>query len=450
MIAITGFSARSAGAADADEYWQVLRSAVPQFGPAPHDRWRSESVLAPDGHRPWSSYSDTMAALEDPYGWDRARFGIPVARARSMDPQQRIGLTLAAEAFDRARRSSASLAGRPIGSIVGVSSNDYRLLSSTPMTARMLADGSLGVADESLAGAIADASAKQLRRTGGYSMAGVLDNLVPATIQHHFDLHGPAFSVDSACSSGLTAIHLACTLIAAGEVDECLAGGVYVCLAPDALIGFAHVGALSPSGRCASYAADADGFTLGEGGALLLLKRLDAALADGDPIHGVIEGWGSSSDGRSPGIMTPTSAGQVRAIRAARVRTRQASDVDYIEGHGTGTVVGDAEELRSLADTDPEPAGAELPIGSAKAVVGHTLAAAGALSTVKAVQMLRHQAVPAQPPTTAINPGLAGTRYRLAGHRHARRRLNRIGINSFGFGGSNSHLIVTRPERTLA
>lgn len=450
MIAITGFSARTAGAADADEFWEVLRSAVPQFGPAPDDRWRRESVLAPDGHRPWSSYSDAMAALEDPYGWDRAGFGIPVARARTMDPQQRLALTLASETFDRAHRGTASLAGRPIGTIVGVSSNDYRLLSSTPMTARMLADGSLGVPDEPLTEAIADAATKQLRRTGGYSMAGVLDNLIPSAIQHQFDLHGPAFSVDSACSSALTAIHLACTLIAAGEVEECLAGGVYLCLTPDALVGFAQVGALSPSGRCASYAADADGFTLGEGGALLLLKRLDSALADGDPVHGVIEGWGSSSDGRSAGIMTPTSAGQVRAIRAARSRHPETADLDYVEGHGTGTVVGDAEELRSLVETDPDPAGDALPLGSAKAVIGHTLAAAGALSTVKAVQMLRHQAVPPQPPTPAINPGLAGTRYALAGHRHSPRRLRRIGINSFGFGGSNSHLIVTHPERTLA
>lgn len=449
MIAIIGFSARSAGAADADEFWEIIRSAVPQFGPAPFDRWCQDSVLA-DSKTPWTSYTNSMAALEDPYGWDRSAFGIPVARARAMDPQQRLALTLARETFERAEYSETKAAGRPIGTVVGVSSNDYRLLTSAPMTARMLADGSLGLEDPRLQQALAAAGDRQVRRVGGYSMAGVLDNIVPAVVQHHFDLNGPAFSVDSACSSGLTAIHLACTLIEAGELDECLAGGVYVSLSPDGLIGFAQVGAVSPTGRCASFGADADGFTLGEGGAMVLLKRLDAALADGDPVHAVIEGWGSSSDGRAPGIMTPNSTGQVRAIEAARRRAGGWRPLDFVEGHGTGTVVGDAQEVRSLAQADPEPDGAQVPLGAAKSVVGHTLAASGAISTVKAVQMLRHQTVPAQPATAGVNAELGQTRLAVAGRRHARRPLGRIGVNSFGFGGSNSHLILAAPERTLA
>ena len=450
MIAIIGFSARSAGATNADEFWQVIRSAVPQFGPAPFDRWRPESVLSAEPRAAWSGYTNSMAALEDPFGWDRAGFGIPVARARAMDPQQRMALTLAQETFERAHYTDDAIGGRGIGTLLGVASNDYRLLSVAPIMARMLVDGSLGVEDPPLREALGRAADRQLQRVGGYSMAGVLDNIVPAVVQHHFDLHGPAFTVDSACSSGLTAIHLACTLIEAGEIDECLAGGVYVALTPDALIGFAQVGALSPTGTNASFSADADGFTLGEGGALVLLKRLDRALADRDPIHAVIEGWGSSSDGRAPGIMTPNSTGQVRAISAARRRSEGHLPLDYVEGHGTGTVVGDAQEIRSLAETDPEPESSPIPLGSAKSVVGHTLAASGAISVVKAVQMLRHQASPAQPPTTGINPELGRTRFTLAGHRHPDRPVHRIGINSFGFGGSNSHLVLAAPERTLS
>lgn len=133
MIAIIGFSARSAGATNADEFWQVIRAAVPQFGPAPFDRWRPESVLSAEPRAAWSGYTNQMAAMEDPYGWDRAAFGIPVARAR--------------ETFARARYTDQVIGGRGIGTVLGVASNDYRLLSAAPITARMLVDGSLGVED---------------------------------------------------------------------------------------------------------------------------------------------------------------------------------------------------------------------------------------------------------------------------------------------------------------
>lgn len=397
-------------------------------------------------HTSTTSYTNTMAALEDPYGWDRASFGIPAARARGMDPQQRRALTLAREAFQRAGRTTNRIAGRPIGTVIGISSNDYRLIASAPITSRMLADGSWGHSDPSLQQELEQVAARTLQRVGSYSISGVLGNVVSAVVQHYFDLCGPAFTVDSACSSSLTAIHLACTLIASGEIDECLAGGIYLALTPDALVGFSHAGALSPTGACSSFAADADGFTLGEGGALVLLKNLDRARKDGDRILAVIEGWGSSSDGRAPGIMTPNEAGQIRAIRNARHRLGY-QPLDFVEGHGTGTVVGDAQEIRSLKAVDDEPEGGVIPLGSAKAVIGHTLAAAGALSTVKAVQMFNHQVIPAQPVMTApANPELTQSRFHLASHRDRRRPLTRIGINSFGFGGSNSHLVLANSE----
>lgn len=450
MIAVVGFSARSAGSSDADEFWQIVAGAVPQFAPAPFDRWREDSVLSHERSRPFTSYTNTMAALEDPYGWDRAGFGIPVARARGMDPQQRLALTLARETFDRAGRTPESVAGRGIGTIVGVSSNDYRMVTVAPVIARMTTDGSFGVDDPEVKQRLMAGASSAIQRIGGYSMSGVLNNIIPSVVQQQFDLNGPSFSVDSACSSGLTAIHLACTLIESGEVDECLAGGVYVALTPDVLIAFAQVGALSPTGRCQPFTAAADGFTLGEGGALLLLKNLELARRDNDPIYAVIEGWGASSDGRAPGIMTPTSEGQVRAIRAARRRAGGDLPVDYIEGHGTGTTVGDAQEILSVAGTDPDPAGPGLPIGSVKAIAGHTLAASGALSMVKAVQMIRHQTVPPQPPVrTGVHPGLESTRLHVAGHRDRNRDVRRIAINSFGFGGANGHLLVSHPEGTL-
>ncbi|QGF24184.1 polyketide synthase [Raineyella fluvialis] len=265
MIAVVGFSARSAGSSDADEFWRIVASAMPQFGPTPHDRWRAESVLSNERGRPFTSYTNTMAALEDPYGWDRAAFGIPVARARAMDPQQRLTLTLARETFDRAGRTSAAVAGRGIATIIGVSSNDYRLVTSAPVIARMTTDGSFGVADPTLQERVMASASSAIQRISAYSMAGVLPNIIPAVVQQHFDLNGPSFAVDSACSSGLTAIHLACTMIESGEIDECLAGGVYVALSPDVLIAFAQIGALSPSGRCQPFTTEADGFTLGEG-----------------------------------------------------------------------------------------------------------------------------------------------------------------------------------------
>lgn len=454
-IAVISYSARSAGASDAEEYWRVLKAARPQFAQIPSDRWKSPGDDAPGGdHRRNGSYSDVMASLEDPYAWDRKKFRIPLGRARRMDPQQRLALTLTDELLERYGEGAAALRGSDVATILGVSSTDYRALSTAGVIAKMLVDGSLGHVSDDGARLVSAAQRSSLAYVSGHTMPGVLSNMVAATVQSVWDFQGPAFSLDSACASSLVAISQACDLLELGRVNTCIAGGVYVALTPEAHICFSAIGALSKSGVCSPYTKAADGFVLGEGGALVLLKRLDNALRDNDPIFGIISARGLSSDGSAPGIMTPTTSGQIRAIKQALDGLGSPTlDVDLVEGHGTGTVVGDATELETLNRVLDTTGESKIPLGSAKAVIGHTMAASGALSLVKAILCIAHNSVVPQPDSGAeLHDALTGSRLYVPLDTPyadtASPRIDRVAINSFGFGGTNGHLILDSPERT--
>jgi acyl transferase domain-containing protein len=454
-IAVISYAARSAGASDAEEYWRILKAARPQFSRIPSDRWKTPGAKGGDGDLGRNgSYPDVMAAMENPYAWDRKQFKIPLGRARRMDPQQRLALTLTGELLERYGAGSAALEGGDVGTVLGVASTDYRSLSSSGIVSRMLVDGSLGHVCDDGARLLAAARRSSLADASGHTMPGVLANMVAATVQSVWDFQGPAFAVDAACASSLVAISQACDLLDLGRVRTCIAGGVHVSLTPEAHIGFSAIGAMSRSGECNPYTKGADGFVLGEGGALVLLKRLGDALQDNDPIVGIIRGRGLSSDGRAPGIMTPTKRGQVRAIRQALDGIgSSALDVDLVEGHGTGTVIGDATELDTLNEIMDRTGRSKIPLGSVKAVVGHTLAASGALSLVKALLCIAHNTVVPQPESgTDFHEALNESRLYVplaipySGSRTP--RIERVAVNSFGFGGTNGHLIVDSPERT--
>jgi acyl transferase domain-containing protein len=320
--------------------------------------------------------------------------------------------------------------------------------------ARMLVDGSLGHVSEDGARVLSAAQKRSINYISGHTMPGVLANMVAATVQSVWDFQGPAFSVDAACASSLVAINQACDLLELGHVRTCIAGGVYVALTPEAHVCFSAIGALSKSGECNPYTKGADGFVLGEGGALVLLKRLDDALKDNDPIFGIIRARGLSSDGSAPGIMTPTKRGQIRAIKQALDGLGGSKlDVDFVEGHGTGTVVGDATELDTLNEIMDTTGESKTPLGSAKAIIGHTMAASGALSFVKAILSIAHNSVVPQPDSgTEPNEALTDSRLYIpldSPYANARNpRVERVAINSFGFGGTNGHLILDSPERS--
>ncbi|WP_158600617.1 beta-ketoacyl [acyl carrier protein] synthase domain-containing protein [Tessaracoccus antarcticus] len=448
LIAVTSVAARCAGAENADEYWRLLQAARPQFRSVPSDRWAARPTIRVPGSNN-RSYSHVMAPMQDPFAFDAQRFRVPRARAMRMDPQQRLAVSLTDELFERSRGDPREASGGRVATVVGVSSTDYRSISAAPLLAEATVDGSLGVGNGSERAAVTAAATRAVKPMSGHTMSGVLANMVAAAVQSVFDLTGPAFTVDAACASSLTALDIACSLLSQGRVNACITGGVYTTLTSEAHVGFSAVGALSPSGKCRPFTSCADGFVIGEGGALLLLKRFEDAARSGDHILGVIEAIGSSNDGRAPGVMTPTVKGQVLAIREAlTVRGQESLRVDAIEGHGTGTTVGDQAELETLLEVCDPDAGRPTLLGSAKAIIGHTMAASGALALVKALLALENNSWPPQPSLDVSEPHplLEGAPFRLAGEKCAETPLRRVAVNSFGFGGTNCHVILATPH----
>ncbi|TQL04578.1 polyketide synthase [Cellulomonas sp. SLBN-39] len=445
LIAVTSAAARCAGADDLDEFWNLVQCAQPQFCAVPADRWPPPPDSGSrDGARRAGAH--VMAPLADPYAFDARAHGVPAARARRMDPQQRLVLGLAAELFARAR-TDVRRPGARVATVVGVSSTDYRAVSTAPLLAAMTVDGALGTGTADERAAVRTAGARAVRPLTGHTMPGVLPNMVPAAVQHAFDLRGPAFAVDSACASSLTALDVARAMLATGAVDACVVGGVYTALTPEAHAGFSAIGALSPSGACRPYTRAADGFVIGEGGALLLLRRLEDAERDGDDVLAVVEACGSANDGRAPGVMTPTVAGQVAAVRAARA---DGPPVDAVEGHGTGTVVGDRTELETLRAVVPDATPGSVPLGSVKAVVGHTMAASAALALVKVLLALRHGRWTPQPADDAgWHPLLDGSPFAVPTPGDPPARVRRVAVNAFGFGGTNAHAVLAHPEAVV-
>lgn len=445
LIAVVGISARCAGANNVDEYWELLESRVPQFRPVPEARWADRSTERVPG-RGNRTYSHVIAPLDDPFALDAKGFGIAPSRARRMDPQQRLAIGLTGELLARAGTSGAELErkGR-VATVLGVSSTDYRSVSAAGLVAGLLVDGTFGAGTPQDRETVGRAS-KAIREMDGHTMPGVLANMVPAAVQSAFDFTGPAFSVDSACASSLSAVEVACDALILRRVRSCIVGGVFTALTPEAHVGFSAIGALSPTGQCRPFTSLADGFVLGEGGALLLLKRLSDALADGDAVLAVIGGAGSSNDGRADSVMTPTVRGQVAAVsQAIQNNPGRNAQVDAIKGHGTATKTGDQTELSTLKSVyGGQERRTPILLGSVKALVGHTMAASGALALVKAVLALQHNAWPGQPDADVAIPSaeLFEMPFDLERRSDPSKPLNRVGVNAFGFGGTNVHVIV--------
>ncbi|HRK57412.1 MAG TPA: type I polyketide synthase, partial [Burkholderiaceae bacterium] len=277
-------------------------------------------------------------------------------------------------------------------------------------------------------------------------------NMIAARTSHALNLKGPSLAIDTACSSSLVALHLACESLRRGECEMALAGGVNLNLSPTPYLLFARAGTLSPHGRCKVFDEDADGFVPGEGVGTVVLKPLARAQADGDAVLAVIKRSVVNNDGRSLGVMAPNPDGQRVAIagvyREGGLNDLSPAHIQYLEAHGTGTAIGDPSELRSLAEVFNDVPRASCVVGSVKANVGHLLSAAGIASFIKLVLMLQHKRMPpslhVQRPTAQLRD--AQTPFRLlenAEHWHAPENMPRRGaINSFGFGGTNCHMVL--------
>lgn len=420
-IAIVGMACRFPGASSLSAYWQLLRQGEDRVGQIPGDRWSLQEFFDADPNQAGKHYCRQGGFLEHIDQFDPEFFGIAPREAPYMDPQQRLLLEVMWEALEDSALLPQALSGSQTGVFVGASTLDYGQI--------------LLQCDDQI---------------GPYTTTGLASTMLANRISYLLNFQGPSLTVDTACSSSLVAVHLACQSLWQKESTLALAAGVNLILTPSLTIGFSKLTALSPEGRCKAFAADANGFVRSEGAGVVVLKPLSQALAQGDRIYALIRGGAINQDGRSNGLTAPNRDSQAavlrRAYRQARVPLAQVS---YIEAHGTGTLLGDPIEAMALGQVFGASHGNSKPlrIGSVKTNIGHTEAAAGMAGLIKVALCLQHQSwVPSlhfhQPNPyipfdqlplrvqTGLEPWPDFSPQTIAG------------VSSFGFGGTNAHLVL--------
>ncbi|MDI3307956.1 MAG: beta-ketoacyl synthase N-terminal-like domain-containing protein, partial [Acetobacteraceae bacterium] len=425
-IAIVGAACRLPGAPDLDAYWRLLEEGRDAIGTVPAERFTQAAFLHPRRGEPGKTYTFAAGTLPDIAGFDPAAFGISPREAAEMDPQQRLLLELTAEALEDAGWPISSLAGSGTGVFIGASLTDY---------------GDLRQADI--------ASGDRFFMTGG--ALSILAN----RIGNVFDLRGPAQTVDTACSSALVALHWACEALRAGRLPAAVVGGVNLLLSPFPFLGFAKAGMLSPTGRCHAFDARADGYVRAEGGGVVVLKRLEDALRDGDAVRAVILGSGVNGAGRTVGLSLPSQAAQTALMRQVLAESGIAPDrLGYFEAHGTGTATGDPIEAAAIGAAIAGRSAGPLPIGSAKTNIGHTEPASGMAGLLKAMLVLEHGCIPPslhfEQPNPAIDFDRLGLRVPTAPEPLPRRDRAVVGVNSFGFGGTNASALIAAAPAPVA
>ncbi|MHB8478450.1 MAG: SDR family NAD(P)-dependent oxidoreductase [Casimicrobiaceae bacterium] len=426
-VAVVGLSFRMPGARG-EALWQALLAGEDLVSEVPADRWTHNSLLHPNKSEPGTSYTFAAGSIGDVAGFDAGFFGISPREAEQMDPQQRVLLEMAWEAFEQAGIPPSSVRGSRCGVYVGVSSVDYSFRRADD----------LGAIDST-------------------TMTGNASSIAANRISYVFDLHGPSMVIDTACSSSLVAFHQACQSIRTGECSAALVGGISLHLHPYGFIGFSKASMLSHKGHCSVFDADADGYVRSEGGGVVILKPLVQALADGNRILAVVAGTGVNSDGRKSGLTVPSHSAQAQLLRDVYGRAGIApADIDYYEAHGTGTAVGDPLETRAIGEAlgQLRSPNNPLPIGSVKGNLGHLEAAAGMAGLVKVLHVLRDRMVPPNIHLNTANPNIDLAGWNLAPVTAVMplasdRRLV-VGVSSFGFGGTNAHAVLTSFEPVVS
>ncbi|MEV4503064.1 SDR family NAD(P)-dependent oxidoreductase [Streptomyces klenkii] len=426
-VAIVGVGLRLPGAITSlDGLWSVLADGLDVVEEMPADRFDKAAFTDRTPGRAGKAYTAAGGFLkQDIASFDAGFFAVSPKEASRIDPQQRLLLECAVEAFDDAGIDPAELAGADVSVIMGVSSHDY-----------------------------ADLQQRRIRSANAYTNSGTASCNAANRLSYFFDFQGPSVAVDTACSSALTAVHQACETLRSGRSRVALAGGVNVLLSPAVHIGFSAARMLSPTGRCRPFSADADGYVRAEGAGVLVLKPLDAALADGDRLHAVIAGSGTNADGRTSGLALPNPQSQAALLRqvyaAAGIDPRE---VAYVEAHGTGTQAGDPVECRALGEVLGRNRGDQgaLPVGSVKSNLGHLEAASGMAGLAKALLVLRERRIPATlhagRPSERIDFAGLGLEPVACGRPLTVTGRGVVGINSFGFGGANAHVVLAPPPR---
>lgn len=423
-IAITGVSCRLPGGADDPAaYWQMLSEKRDGLREVPPERWSLAEYYDADPKAPGKMYSKSGGFLAGIDQFDPEFFGLSQREAERMDPQQRLLLELVWEALENAGEVPAKLKGSAVGVFVGVCYRDYadiQLLKGAGMEIDV--------------------------HTG----TGVAASLASGRISHFLGVHGPSLTVDTACSSSLLAAHLACQSLRSGECQIAIVGGAQVILSPINTIGLCRIEALGTDKSCRTFDAKADGMVRGEGAGVLVLKRKTDALRDENPIHAYVRGTATNHDGPSSGLTVPNAAAQTRVILDAHKNGGTTpSSVVYVEAHGTGTPLGDPIEIRGLtqAFATANHSGA-VHLGSVKSSIGHLEAASGVASLIKVIEVLKHGKTAPQAHFDTLNPYLElPAKPRLVISREAQalpasKEPWLAGVNSFGFSGSNVHVVV--------
>ena len=418
IIAIVGIGCRFPGASGHSAYWRLLMEGIDAISEIPPDRWDSRRYYQAGPRAPGKTTTRWGGFLEDVDGFDHAFFGISDAEASAMDPQQRALLEVCWEAIEDAGQPVSALRGREVGVFIGISHNDYEAFHL-----------------------------HDLARANHFSGAGNALSIAANRLSYQFDFRGPSLAVDTACSSSLTAVHLAVRSLRVGESRVAVAGGVNVLLSPDPTVAFSQAGMMAPDGRCKAFDTAANGYVRSEGVGLVVLKRLEDAMADDDRIYAVIRGSALNQDGKSNGLNAPNPAAQEAVLRAAYADAGiEPESVDYVETHGTGTRLGDPIEASALARVVGSGSGRSTKclIGSVKSNIGHLESAAGIAGLIKASLICCHGQVPRSLHFETPNPHIPFETNGLEVPREAVSlpRQRRVGVSAFGFGGTNCHVVL--------
>lgn len=421
-VAIIGMGCRFPGGANSPSaFWRLLKDGVDACREVPSSRWDINSVYDPDPSTPGKVSTRQGGFLDiEPDRFDAEFFGISPREAKRMDPQQRLFAEVAFEAITDAGLVEGRLAGSKTALYIASYYNDYAQLQYGDVTT-----------------------------IDAYTISGTAHSIIPNRLSFLLDLRGPSISIDTACSSSLVAVHLACQSLRWGESDIALAGGVSLMLTPEVTVSLSKWGFLAPDGRCKTFDAAADGFVRGEGCGAIVLRRLSDAIRDGDPVLAVIRGTSINQDGRTNTLTAPNGLAQESVVRSALENAGiSPAQISYVETHGTGTALGDPIELEALASVRGQVNhGPSWVLGAVKSNIGHLEAAAGIAGLIKVVLSLQHGAIPPNLHFHSLNPHIAlhDTPFEFPTDvrpwpRGGTPRF--AGVSSFGFGGTNVHVVL--------
>jgi acyl transferase domain-containing protein len=424
-IAIVGMGCRFPGGADSPaQFWDLLRNSTDAVSEIPADRWNVDAYYDPDPQTPGKSSVRLGAFIRQPVDeFDPQFFNISPREAASMDPQQRLLLEVSWEALENAGIAADKLSGTAVGVFVAATSSDYAQLFAQTGDPTLL---------------------------DAYYASGIAHSILSGRLSYFLGIQGPSLTVDTACSSSLVTVHLAVQSLRNRECRMAMAGGVNLLLSPENYVALSKYGMLSPDGRCKTFDAAADGFVRGEGCGMVVLKRLSDAQADGDRILAVIRGSAVNQDGPSSGLTAPNGPAQQALIRAALDNSAvEPGQVSYVEAHGTGTSLGDPIEVQALGAALCAGRSSDNPlmIGSVKTNFGHLEAAAGIASLIKVVLCLQNRAIPTHLHFTEPSPHIPWQKWPLVvptaftAWEGVDDRLI-AGVSSFGFSGTNAHVIL--------